>query len=84
MKPKRTQRMKQIRSITPMMHSGSDALNVSITLLRVRRHLRATLPTCNWSSYEKMKRRAAGSRQKKHNRGDWRRLLWRGGRYVQC
>jgi len=84
MKPKRAQRMKQIRTLTPMMHSGNEALDLSITLIRLHRHIRAAVPTYKHVSFARSRARGAAARRRRVNRGDWRRMVWRGGRFVKC
>lgn len=84
MKPKRTQRMKQIRSLTPMMHSGSDALDFSITLIRIHKHIRAAVPAYKRVSLARSRAKCAVSKRRRVNRGDWRRMVWNGERYVKC
>lgn len=81
---KRTQRMKQIRSLTPMMHAGSEALNFSITLIRLYKHIRAAVPSHAVVSLARSRAQCAVGRRRRFNRGDWRRLVWNGRRFVKC
>ncbi len=84
MKSKRTQRLKQIRHITPMMHSGSDALDFSITMIRLHRHTRAAVPAYKPDSFARSRAKCAVGKRRRVNRGDWRRMVWNGGRFVKC
>lgn len=84
MKPNRTQRMKGIRSLTPMMHAGSEALNFSITLIRIYKHIRIAVPGSKIVSFARSRATCAVGKRRRYNRGDWRRLVWNGRRYVKC
>lgn len=67
-----------------MMHAGSEALNFSITLIRLYKHIRIEVPGYKVESFARSKAKCSVGHRRRYNRGDWRRLVWNGRRFVKC